>query len=98
MCRPPDAFIAVAMELAMVQTADRNGELVADLAAHGSLFGELEVMGVRRRPPADEAGPRGDKPEMVAIAFANRLGDWANLGAWLAAALWWYFAGVRQLG
>lgn len=43
---PPNLFVAAAMEFAVMQSADRNGELIADFAAHGSLFGEFEVMSV----------------------------------------------------
>jgi hypothetical protein len=46
---PPGAFVAAPMELAMMQPADGNGELVADLPPQRSLLGKLDVMGVRRR-------------------------------------------------
>jgi hypothetical protein len=38
---PPGAFIAAPMELAMVQPANRDGELVADLPPHRPLLGKL---------------------------------------------------------
>src|SRR6516162_5492048 len=72
---PPGAFIAAPVELAMVQPANWNAELVANLASHRALLGKLEVMGIRWAPSADETGLRGDEPEMVAIAFAYRLAD-----------------------
>jgi hypothetical protein len=43
---PPGAFVAAPMEFAMMQPANRNGELVADLPPHRSLLGKLEVVGV----------------------------------------------------
>src|SRR5215469_14808183 len=72
---PPGAFVAAAMELAVVQPANWNGELVADLPPHRSLLGKFEVMGIRRAPPAHETGLRGHEPQMVAIAFADRLAN-----------------------
>jgi hypothetical protein len=44
--RPPGAFVASPM----VQPANRNGELVADLAPHRPLLGKLDVVGIRRSP------------------------------------------------
>src|SRR6516225_630190 len=75
---PPGAFVAAPMELAVVQPANRNGELVAGLPPHCSLLGKFDVMGVRRTPPADEARLRGYEPQMVAIAFAYWLADRAD--------------------
>jgi hypothetical protein len=72
---PPGAFIAAAMELAMMEPADGNGKFVADLASHRSLLGKFDVMSVRRAPPADETRLRNHKPQMVAIAFAYRFAD-----------------------
>ena len=59
----------------MVQPADGNGELVADFPPHRPLLGKLDVVGIRRGPPADETRLRGHKPQMVAIAFAHRFAD-----------------------
>ena len=59
----------------MVQPADGNGELVADLAPHRPLLGKLDVVGIRRAPSADETRLRGHKPQMIAIAFAYRFAD-----------------------
>ena len=62
----------------MMEPANRNGELVADLPAHRSLLGEFDVMGVRWAPPADETRLGGYEPQMVAIAFACWLADRAD--------------------
>ena len=43
---PPGAFVAAPVEFAMMQPANRNGELVADLPPHRSLLGKLEVVGI----------------------------------------------------
>ena len=44
---PPGTFIAVPVELTMMQAANRDGETVADLARHRSLLCELEEAGHR---------------------------------------------------
>jgi len=43
---PPGAFVAAPMQLAMVQPANRNGELVADFPPHRSLLGKFDVVGI----------------------------------------------------
>ena len=72
---PPGAFIAAPMQFAMMEPANRNGELVADLPPQRSLLGKLEVMGIRRTPSANETRLTGHKPQMIAISFAYRLAD-----------------------
>src|SRR5262249_2914938 len=69
---PPAALIATPVQLAMVQPADRHGEAVADLASHRARLHKLEVMGIRRGPPADEARLRRHEPQMVAVALRYR--------------------------
>lgn len=46
LCLPPGKFIPTAVQLAMMQPADGNGEPVADLASDGSRLCELDVVGV----------------------------------------------------
>ena len=48
---PPRSFIAVPMHLAMVSSAQRDCELIADLAAESPGLGEAEMMRVRRVRP-----------------------------------------------
>ena len=58
---PPCGFIAMAVNLAMVSSAQRDGELVADLAAERPALREAQMMGIRRLPAADRGravGPR----------------------------------------
>jgi len=43
---PPGALIAAPMQLTMVQPANGNGELVADLASHRPLLSKFEVVGI----------------------------------------------------
>ena len=43
---PPRGFIAAAMDLAMMTSAQRDSELIADLAPESSALREAEVMSV----------------------------------------------------
>ena len=43
---PPGMLVAAPVKFAMVQSADRHGEFVADLASHRPLFCELDVVGI----------------------------------------------------
>jgi hypothetical protein len=52
---PPQRLVAGAVELAVVQAAERNGELVADLASKGELLGEAHVVRLARLAPANQA-------------------------------------------
>src|SRR5262249_23540738 len=51
---PPQRLVARAVELAVVQAAERNGEFVADLATEGEFLGEAHVMRLGRLAPANE--------------------------------------------
>jgi hypothetical protein len=65
---PPSGFIAVAMDLAVVASAQRNRELIADLAPERSALGESQVVGIGGLPAANEARLRGDVAHVVTIA------------------------------
>ena len=67
---PPCGFIAVTMQLAMMSTAQRDGELVTDPAAQSSVLRKTQMMGVARLTSAD----LGNKLHMLAVANAPRLG------------------------
>ena len=43
---PPRRFVATAMDLAMMAAAERDRELVADLAAERSVLSEAQMMGI----------------------------------------------------
>ena len=43
---PPRRFIAASVDLAMVSAAQRDGELVADLASEGAALRESEVVSI----------------------------------------------------
>ena|ERR1700730_188755 len=70
---PPRGFIAVTMQLAMMSTAQRDGELVTDPAAQCSVLRKTQMMGVARLTSADHASLLRDKSHMIAIANAPRL-------------------------
>jgi len=59
----------------MMQAADGDAESVADLPAHRDLLRKLEVVGIRRGSTANEAGLRGHKLQVFAVALAHGLGD-----------------------
>src|SRR5437868_2084360 len=71
---PPRGFIAVTMQLAMMSTAQRDGELVTDPAAQCSVLRKTQMMGLARLTSADQAGLPSDKPHMLPVANAPRLG------------------------
>jgi len=59
----------------MMDTAQRDGELIADAAAQGGRLGKPEVMGVRRSPLAYQARLGGDKFEVCAITVTSWLAE-----------------------
>ena len=56
MLAPPCSLVTVAVNFAMMNTAERDGELIADFEAQGSRLGKPQVMRIGRLPAADEAG------------------------------------------
>jgi hypothetical protein len=56
----------------MVQTAERNGELVADLAPERESLGETHVVRLGGLAPANEAGSGSDVLEVLLVANAPR--------------------------
>src|SRR4051794_29087052 len=70
---PPRCFIAIAVQLAVMHTAERNGELVADFAAQGTGLSEAEMMGICGLPAAHEAGLRGYERQVVLVPSPARL-------------------------
>ena len=57
----------------MVQPAERDRELVADLAAERPDLGEAQVMRVRGFPPADEARSGSDESDVGFVPVAPHL-------------------------
>src|SRR5439155_9464840 len=56
---PPIRLVVRAMNLAVVQTAERDREFVADFPPEGPHLSEPQVMRVRGFATADETGSRG---------------------------------------
>jgi len=72
---PPCAFIASAMNLSMMESAQGSNEFIAHLAAEGVRLHEAKVMGIRRGPPTYETSLLCDEPKMILVSVAARLGD-----------------------
>jgi hypothetical protein len=67
---PPFLFvIASAMQIAMVDAAQRHCELIADLAPKRAQLPEPDVMGIGRTPAADKARLRAHEVPMRFIAL-----------------------------
>jgi hypothetical protein len=69
---PPCGLIAVPVECAVMASAERHGEFIADPAAEGARLCKPQVMSIRGPPPADQARLRRHKPEMRTVAVATR--------------------------
>src|SRR6516164_3182291 len=65
---PPCGFITVTMNLAMMAPAQRNCELVADLAAERMILRKAQMMGIAWLPRADQTGLLSDKPHVLTVA------------------------------
>jgi hypothetical protein len=61
------------MQFTMMEAADRNCELVADLAAKRTRLRETKVVWLCRRAAADDAGLPRDELAMILVTQANRL-------------------------
>jgi hypothetical protein len=57
----------------MMSSAQRDRELVTDLAAESAVLREPEMMRVARLTPTDQTGLLGDIAHVIAIANAPRL-------------------------
>jgi hypothetical protein len=68
---PPGSFIAASVELAMMDAAQWDGELIADLASERARLRESEMMGILGAPPADEARLQRHELAVSLIAFAR---------------------------
>jgi hypothetical protein len=70
---PPCGFVAAAVNLAMMSPAQRDRELVADLASQGSTLCEAQMVGIRRLPAAHETRLRSHISDVFAITNSARL-------------------------
>ena len=64
---PPAGFIAAAMHLAVMPPAQRNRELVADLAAQRRCLGKAQMMGIGGAAAADQARLLGNRFDVVTV-------------------------------
>jgi hypothetical protein len=69
---PPRCFITTVVQLAVMHTAERNRELVADLPAQRSGLSEAEMVGICRLSTAHQAGLRGDERQVVLVPSPAR--------------------------
>ena len=58
----------------MVDAAERDGELIAHLAAECARLHEAEVVGIGGLAGAHQAGLLSDKPKVLLVAIASRFG------------------------
>jgi hypothetical protein len=73
--QPPNGFVAAAMNIAMVPTAQWHREFVAHLAAERWALCEAHVVGVRWSPATDQARLLGNEPDVIAVADPPWLGE-----------------------
>ena len=69
---PPRGFIAVSMELAMMPATQRDGELIADLAAKCTTLREAKVVGIAGPPAAEKTRLLSHMPDVLAIPHPAR--------------------------
>jgi len=81
---PPCNFITRAVNFAMVAPAERDGELVADLASQRAQLREPEMVGVGWLSSAYQAWTHCDVFDVLAIAKSTRL--WERNGSTIATA------------
>ena len=62
------------VQLAVMDAAYRDGELVADLAAERPRLGKTQMVSIGRRPAAHYAGLRGHEFAVVLVSQPNGLG------------------------
>jgi hypothetical protein len=62
------------MHFAMMDPAERDRELIARFAAKRFLLSKAQMVSVGRLPTADQAGLSANKPKMLTISQATRLG------------------------
>src|SRR5437660_476501 len=80
------------MQLAVMDTAERHGETIADLAANCPAIGESDVVGVRWGATTDKARLTCNELQMSPVALAHRFFEDGDLLfdphrlAWLAAS------------
>jgi hypothetical protein len=69
---PPPYFVAAAVHLAMVPTAERNRELIAYLAAECSALRKAKVVSVCRLAAANQAGLLSHESNVISVTHPAR--------------------------
>ena len=75
---PPGYFITGLMQLLMVITTERHGELIADFKAQRARLCEPQVMWIAGLPAADETRLRGDELQMDFVTNPFRFSQLQN--------------------
>ncbi len=75
MLTPPRGLITAAVNFSMVTSAERDGELVADLAPECPKLGKANMVRIRRLSSTDQAGLRRDELRVLFVANTARLGE-----------------------
>jgi len=70
---PPWGFIAATVDFAMVSSAQRNSEFIANLASECSAWGKTKVAGIHGSSAADQPPILGDRFDMVPVNNPTRL-------------------------
>jgi hypothetical protein len=78
---PPRSLVAVPVQLAMVEAANRDGEFVADFASERARLGKTKMMRFGRGAATHDAGLPRDKFAVFLIAQADRLSWQASSAA-----------------
>jgi hypothetical protein len=72
---PPIPFVAEAVDLAMVCSAQRDSEVITHLAAERPRLGEGQVVRIGGLPATKDASVRGNEFQMRLVAVASRFAD-----------------------
>ena len=70
---PPCGFVAAAVDLAMMAAAQRDGELIADLASERAVLREPKMMRIRGLAPTNQTWLFGHEFEVVLVPNPTRL-------------------------
>ncbi len=72
---PPCSLVTAAVNFTMVTAAERDGELIADLASQRPKLGKANMVRIRRLPSTDQAGLPRDELQVIFVASSARLGE-----------------------
>ena len=70
---PPSGLVALSVKLAMVDTTERNRELIADLAAEGARLSKAEMVRIARGAAAHDTGLPCDELAVLLVAQSDAL-------------------------